>query len=56
MSEWTDILVINAYLSGCHNDYSLDTGMLVYLSETHNLVMNRMKELEPSANVPESLE
>ena len=56
MSEWTDILVINAYLSGCHNEYSLDTGMLVYLSEAHNLVMNRMKELEPSSNVPESLE
>ena len=56
MSEWTDILVINEYLSGCHNEYSLDTGMLVYLSEAHNLVMNRMKELEPSADVPESLE
>lgn len=56
MQEWTDILAVNEYLSTCHNEYSLDTGMLVYLSEMHNTVMNRMKELEPSADVPESLE
>lgn len=56
MSEWTDILAINAYLSQCHNEYSLDTGMVVYLSECHNVLMNRMKELEPTSDVPESLE
>ena len=55
MSEWTDILVVNEYLSKCHNEYSLDTGMLVYLSEMHNLVMNRMKELDPVAEVPEQM-
>ena len=56
LSEWTDILVINEYLSKCHNEYSLDTGMLIYLSECHNALMNRMKELEPTSDVPESLE
>lgn len=56
MQEWTDILAINAYLSECHNDYSLDTGMLIYLSECHNLIMNRMKELDPKSAVPASLE
>lgn len=55
MSEWTDILIVNEYLSQCHNEYSLDTGMLVYLSEMHNLVMNRMKELDPTAEVPEQM-
>ena len=55
LSEWTDILVVNEYLSQCHNEYSLDTGMLVYLSEMHNLVMNRMKELEPKIDVPEEM-
>lgn len=55
LSEWTDILVVNEFLSQCHNEYSLDTGMLVYLSEMHNLVMNRMKELEPTADVPEEM-
>jgi hypothetical protein len=55
MSEWSDILVVNEYLSQCHNEYSLDTGMLVYLSEMHNLVMNRMKELDPKVDVPEEM-
>ena len=54
-SEWLDILVVNEYLSQCHNEYSLDTGMLVYLSEMHNIVMNRMKELDPNAPVPEEM-
>lgn len=55
MQEWTDILVVNEYLRNCHNDYSLDTGMLVYLSEMHNIVMNRMKELDPNAEIPEEM-
>jgi hypothetical protein len=29
--------------------------MLVYLSEMHNIVMNRMKELDPAAAVPEEM-
>lgn len=55
-TEWADVLIINEYLSGCHNLYSLDTGMLVYLSERHNIIMNRMKELDPTANVPEQMD
>lgn len=54
-SEWTDILAINAYLSTCHNEYSLDTGMLVYLHECHNILMNRMKEINPASDVPDAL-
>jgi hypothetical protein len=55
LSEWTDILAVNEYLSQCHNEYSLDTGMVIYLSECHNALMNRMKELDPNANVPEEM-
>ena len=55
MQEWTDILVVNEYLSQCHNEYSLDTGMLVYLSECHNKLLNRMKELEPGLDIPEEM-
>ena len=55
LQEWTDILVVNEYLSKCHNEYSLDTGMLLYFSECHNIVMNRMKELDPETNVPEQM-
>lgn len=43
-TEWNDILAVNEYLSQCHNEYSLDTGMLVYLSECHNAVINKMDE------------
>ena len=46
LSEWTDILVVNDYLSQCHNEYSLDTGMLVYVHEMHNKLINRMDELK----------
>ena len=54
--EWTDILIINAYLAQCHNEYSLDTGMLIYLSECHNVLMNKMKDLNPQdESVPEAL-
>ena len=55
LQEWTDILTVNEYLSQCHNEYSLDTGMLLYFSECHNIVMNRMKELDPASNVPEQM-
>lgn len=55
-SEWTDILATNEFLGQCHNEYSLDTGMVVYLGECHNLLLNRMKELSPQdAAIPESL-
>lgn len=56
-SEWLDILVINEFFRSTHNEYSLDTGMLVYLHECHNTLMNKMKELNPDASdVPASLE
>lgn len=51
-NEWSDILAANEFLSQCHNEYSLDTGMLVYLSACHNALMNRMKELDPDSEVP----
>ena len=57
-TEWNDILVVNEYLSKCHNEYSLDTGMLLYLSECHNIVMDKMKELEPepATIIPERMD
>lgn len=55
-SEFTDILAVNEYLSSCRNEYSLDTGMLIYLGECHNILLNRMKEIAPQdAAIPESL-
>ena len=48
-SEWTDILAVNEYLGRCHNEYSLDTGLLIYLSECHNAVLTRQDELNKVA-------
>lgn len=50
MQEWTDILVVNEYLSTAHNEYSLDTGMLIFYSECHNALMDKMKELNPASD------
>jgi hypothetical protein len=56
-SEWLDILIINEFFRSTHNEYSLDTGMLVYLHECHNVLMNRMKQLNPDTpEIPDSLE
>ena len=49
--EWEGILLVNEYLAQCHNEYSLDTGMLVYLSECHNCIVNKMDELNKPAEV-----
>jgi hypothetical protein len=54
-SEWHDILAINAYLATCHNEYSLDTGMLVYLHECHNVVINRMDALKENNSQSEAV-
>ena len=54
-SEWESILAVFEYLSECKNEYSLDTGSLVYISECHNALMDRMKELDENTDVPESL-
>jgi hypothetical protein len=56
MQEWTDILAVNEYLAVAHNEYSLDTGMLIFYSECHNALMDRMKALNPDSDVPDSLE
>lgn len=56
-SEWLDILVINEFFRTTHNEYSLDTGMLVYLHECHNVLMNKMKELNPEdVNIPDNMQ
>ena len=56
-SEWTDILTVYEYLAQCQNEYSLDTGMVVYLGECHNILLNKMNELNPNdPNIPQSFE
>lgn len=46
-----EILVVNTYLSQCHNDYSLDTAWNILISEKHNAIMNRVKLIQREQNV-----
>lgn len=46
-----EILVVNAYLSQCHNEYSLDTAWNILISEKHNAIMDRVKLVQRENNV-----
>jgi hypothetical protein len=45
--EWTDILVINEFLSSCHAEYVRDTSYLIYLAQLHNTLIDRLKMVSP---------
>ena len=44
--NWKNILIINDYLSSCHELYGLDLSYLLFLSQCHNYIMDAMKKLE----------
>ena len=50
VTEWKDILVINEYMSSCHSEYVKDTSYLIYLSQKHNVILDRMKLVSPVQN------
>lgn len=50
-TEWKEILVVNSYLSQCHNEYSLDTAWNILISEKHNAIMDRVKLIQRQQNV-----
>ena len=52
-NEWKDILAVNEYMTACHQGYSTDTAWMYFLSDKHNSIMNRIKELDPE-QVPEA--
>ena len=45
-SEWRDILAVNEYMRAGHERYSKDTSWMVFCSEKHNAIMDRMKVLD----------
>lgn len=47
--EWRDILMVNEYLSSCHEAYVKDTSYLIYLAQKHNTILDRMKLVSPEA-------
>ena len=50
-TEWKEILVVNSYLSQCHNEYSLDTAWNILISEKHNAITDRVKLIQSQENV-----
>ena len=45
-SEWRDILACNEYFKTAHESYSKDTSWLIFVSEKHNVILDRMKALD----------
>lgn len=43
--EWRDILIINKFFEGCHEQYVRDTSFNIYLSQKHNAIMDNMQEI-----------
>ena len=55
--EWRNILAVNEYLKSAHERYSKDTSWVLFCSEKHNALMDRMKQLDQvQAEVTETTE
>jgi hypothetical protein len=45
--QWKKILIVNKFLSTCHEDYVRDTAYMIYLSNLHNVVLDALKKFNP---------
>lgn len=45
--EWTDILIVNEFMSSCHHDYTADTAWYLFLSNVHSAIISRAEALKP---------
>lgn len=63
--SWRKIMVVNTFLSTCHEEYVRDTGYMIYLTTLHNALLDALKrfdEPQPETEVkdapigPESIE
>lgn len=54
--EWRDILMVNSYLSKCHEAYKMDLAYLIYLSTKHNTILDRMKSLNTQEEISEDID
>lgn len=52
-SEWRDILVCNEYFKTAHENYSKDTSWLIFTSEKHNAILDRINALQKLAEIVE---
>lgn len=40
--SWKKILIINNFMSSCHNEFIKDTSYLIYLSQLHNIIIDKL--------------
>ena len=52
-TDWRNILAVNEYMKGCHEPYSIDTSYMIFLSQKHQEIMNRMALIEKREPVNE---
>lgn len=54
VNDWLDILAINEFVSKPHDQYTIDTSYLIYLSKLHSTVLDKMQKLENPELIMES--
>lgn len=54
--EWKNILVVNEYMKQCHDEYTKDTAMLLFVSQKHNAILDRMQLIQKVEPVNETNE
>lgn len=47
MIQWRNLLIINQYLSTCHEEYIRDASYQIYLNHCHNALLDQMKTFHP---------
>lgn len=52
-SDWRNILVVNEYMKGCHEPYSIDTAYMIFLNQKHQAIMDRTTLVEKREPVNE---
>lgn len=55
-TDWRNILVVNEYMKGCHEPYSIDTSYMIFLSQKHQAIMDRTTLVEKREPVNEQHE
>ena len=54
--NWKKIMVVNSFLSTCHEDYVRDTAYMIYLNSLHNAVLDAMDKIKKASAEPEQVE
>lgn len=52
-SEWRDIMIVNEFLRNAHDEYTIDTSYMIYLSKLHNELIDK---IQPSDEIEMSKE